>query len=330
MSGPLRIAVVGARGFGLVHMAALYQLRQQGLNVEYYPYSSSPSDAAAIARHFKASGHFTNYNDVLSSNVDIVDLVVSHDSHAPMAIAALRAGKHVVLEKPIARTMEEAEQIVNEAERTGLKFMVAENYHFDRTFQVAQQLVGQLGRVHTIIARDLHHNQPTGWRTIRERMGGGAVIDGGIHMIHVVLNIGGPYRRICGNIYNSGAVKMEGEDVGLAIFEFESGAHGLYAYGWAFIGSPAVPVLEVYGDRGGLYEDPGSRVVKEVMGVKYLARHGDLMLNSQRVQVGEGDMVVEELRGFIEAVDRGSLVPMPVELELRDLRAVLDMYSSRC
>ena len=330
MADPLRIAVVGGRGFGQVHLAGLYQLRERGLDIEYYPYSSSPSEAKAVAERFGAAGYFTSYQDVLNSNVDVVDLVVSHDAHAPMSIQAMRAGKHVLLEKPIARDMDEATSIVREAERAGVKFMVAENYHFNATFEALYEAARGLGRLHTIIVRDTHFNQPTGWRTVRSRMGGGAVIDGGIHMMHVMLNVGGPYRRACGLTYNTGVVRMEGEDVGVALIEFESGARGVYMYGWAFRGAPPAPVIEVYGEGGGIYEDPSSRVVKEVRGVRYLARHGDLVVNGERVRVRDGDMIVEELEGFIRSVETGAPVPMPTELELRDLRAILDIYSTPC
>ena len=71
---------------------------------------------------------------MLSSPIDVVDLVVNHDAHADMPLRAMNAGKHVLQEKPIARNLVEAEAIVSVSERLGLKLMVAENYHFDRTF----------------------------------------------------------------------------------------------------------------------------------------------------------------------------------------------------
>ncbi|MFP3312560.1 MAG: Gfo/Idh/MocA family oxidoreductase [Acidilobus sp.] len=329
----MRIAVVGSRGFGTVHLAAMSRLRDEGLDIEYYTFSSSEQEARALAERFGAAGHFTNYDDVLSSGVDAVDLVVSHDAHVPMALKAFSAGKHVMLEKPIARSMEEAEAIVKAAEEHSLKFMVAENYHFNETFNELYRRLPSIGRVHTAIVRDIHFNQPRGWRKVREQMGGGAVIDGGIHMIHVMLNAMGDYSSVCSTVYRSGAVDMEGEDVGIAIFNFRSGAKGVYMYGWAFKDSPGVPIIEVYGDRGSIYEDPGSRLFMESRGFRYFARHGDLVVNGQRVEVPRKDMIAEEVRAFADYVDgRRRDNPMPTELELRDLRAVLDMYfaSSKC
>ncbi len=328
----LKVAVVGSRGFGSVHLAALSRLRDSGYPVELYTYSSDRGEARELAARFGASGFFTGYDEVLGSAVDVVDLVVSHDAHASMAIRALSSGKHVLLEKPIARTLEEAEAIVRAAESSGRSLMVAENYHFDRTFTSLYELKERLGSVHTIVVRDTHFNQPKGWRRSRERMGGGAVIDGGVHMLHVLLNLGGDYRSVCGTTYNSGVVDMEGEDVGIAVFRFSGGARGVYMYGWAFRSAPPLPIVEVYGEKGAVYEDPSTRIIAEHRGVSYLARHGDLIFNGQRVGVPPGDAVQDEIRGFLEAVERGADPPMPASLAIRDLRAVLDIYSAsaRC
>jgi len=329
----LRIAVVGSRGFGTVHLAAMSRLREEGLDIEYYTYSSSEQEARSLAERFGAAGYFTSYDEVLSSGVDAVNLVVSHDAHAPMAIRAFSMGKHVLLEKPMARTLEEAQAIVEAAERSGLRLMIAENYHFDETFNELYRRLPSVGRPHTVIVRDTHYNQPRGWRRVKELMGGGAVIDGGIHMIHVMLNAMGEYSSVCSTVYRSGAVDMEGEDVGVAIFNFRSGAKGIYIYGWAFRGPPATPIIEVYGDRGSIYEDPSSRLFMESREFRYFARHGDLVVNGQRVEVPRKDMIAEEIRAFVEYVDgKRKDNPMPPELEIRDLRAVLDIYtaSSRC
>jgi predicted dehydrogenase len=328
----LRIAVVGSRGFGSVHLAAMSRLKDEGFDIEYYTYSSSEQEAKAIAERFGAAGYFTNYDDVLSSKVDAVDLVISHDAHMPMATRAFRAGKHVMLEKPIARNMEEAEAIVRAAESSGLKFMVAENYHFDETFNELYRQLPNVGRVHTVIVRDIHYNQPRTWRKVKELMGGGAVIDGGIHMIHVMLNVAGDYSSVCSMVYRTGSVDMEGEDVGVAMFNFRSGARGVYMYGWAFRSAAPAPIIEVYGDKGSIYEDPSSRLFLESRGFRYFARHGDLVVNGSRLEVAKKDMIGEEVRAFADYVDgRRKDNPMPTELELRDLRAVLDIYSSsRC
>ena len=323
---------MGSRGFGAVHLAALSYIRDQGFPIEFYTFSSDLGEAKKLAERFGAAGYFTSYEEVLSSAIDVVDLVVSHDAHADMALRAMNAGKHVLLEKPIARNLVEAEAIVSASERLGLKLMVAENYHFDRTFTALYGVVGLLGRPHTVIVRDLRFSSPGGWRASAERMGGGAVIDGGVHMLHVMLNLGGDYEAVCSSVYRTGLSGIEGEDVGLAVFRFRSGLRGVYMYGWAFKHAPPSPIIEVYGESGTVYEDPGSRLWVERRGVRYLARHGDLVLNGERVPVGEGDAIVDEIKGFLDAVARGLEVPMPPSLAVRDLKAVLDIYNAhyRC
>nr|WP_243666533.1 Gfo/Idh/MocA family oxidoreductase [Vulcanisaeta sp. JCM 16159] len=148
----LKIAVIGCRGFGRVHLNALSKLRNRyGLDI--YVFSRTEEYAKDCYREYEASGYFTRYSDVLRSNVDVVDLVVSHDAHMPMSIAALEAGKHVMLEKPIARTIEEAMNVINIVKSSGKKFMVLENHFFDTSVWKARELMRQLGRVSMIVVR---------------------------------------------------------------------------------------------------------------------------------------------------------------------------------
>lgn len=319
----VRIAVVGCAGFGRVHLNALRELNRGDL--EIYVFSRNSETAKRCAEEFGAVGYFTDYNDVLRSNVDIVDLIVSHDAHAPMAIKAMEMGKHVILEKPIARTIEEANSIINTAIKHGVKFMVAENFYFDPAVWKAVELIKDIGKVHTIIVRSTHYGRPGGWRRVKELMGGGAFIDGGIHFVDTLLNLGGEYEYACGVSYRT-ISGIEGEDTTIGVFKFRSGARGLILYSWGMINSPNVPAFEVYGEAGSIIEDPVSRRINANYGRVY----GDLLINGKVISLPKVNVVKVELEGFIRAVEEGKPVPMPPELALRDLRAVLDVYGNQC
>ncbi len=271
-----------------------------------------------------ASGFFTSYDDVLRSSVDVVDLVVDHASHLEMSVKAFKAGKHVLLEKPIARTLEEGLAIIKAAEESGgVKFMVAENHFFDPAARKAAELSKDLG-VHTIIARGLSFHAPTGWRAKLDEMGGGSLIDGGIHLMDTFLNIGGDYEAVCGSSRRA-MPQMEGESASMALFKFKSGAVGAFMYGWAFPPNspPRVPLFEVYGVGGSIVEDPASRVRGRNYG-------GDILFNGERIELPKVNTVQLEIEGFLRSIREGTEVPMPPQLALRDLRAVLDIYTSNC
>ena len=316
----LRIAVVGCRGFGRVHLNALSKLRDR-YGLELYVFSRTEEYARDCQREYQASGYFTRYSDVLRSSVDIVDLVVSHDAHMPMSIAALEAGKHVMLEKPVARTLEEAIAVVSIARSSGRKFMVLENHYFDPSVWRARELMSRLGRVSMIIVRKLQYNSPGGWRRVRELMGGGALIDGGIHYVDTLLNLGGDYtevRSVCAHGFSG----IEGEDISASIFRFKSGAVGVLLYSWSTPGGNAAPAFEIYGERGFIIEDPGSRVPGKP--------YGDLIINidgrQERVIVEKVNAVEREIELFMQSVINNADVPMPPEIAMRDLKAVLDVY----
>ncbi|WP_338598874.1 Gfo/Idh/MocA family oxidoreductase [Sulfolobus tengchongensis] len=315
----MKIAVVGCDGFGKVHLRAMKNIP----DIEYYVFSRNEEKAKECMKEFNAKGYFTNYDDILNSDVDIVDLLVSHDQHYPMGIRALKSGKHLMLEKPIARTIEEAEGLIKTAKETNRKFMVLEQFYFDSSVRKAKELLSKLGSLSLIIVRSTHLYQPKGWRREKEKMGGGALIDGGVHFIDTLLNLGGEYEYVkasCGRYFSG----IEGEDTTLATFKFKNGALGLLMYSWSIINPPKVPAFEIYGERGSLVEDPNSRV----MGKPY----GDLILSigekGERIEVEKVSPIETEIREFVNAVKNDSNVPMPPEIALRDLRAVLDIYHS--
>jgi predicted dehydrogenase len=325
----LKIAVVGSRGFGRVHLYALNKLKDEGYDIKVYVFSSDKNEAESLAREFKASGIFTSYDEVLSSDLDIVDLIVSHDAHLDMSIKAMDRKKHVILEKPIARSVEEANKIIEKAKVSKVKFMVAENYYFDLSIRKAVELIKELGKIYTIVVRYTTFNQPRNWRKVKASMGGGSLIDGGIHLVDALLNFGGSYDKICSSNYKS-IVDMEGEDTSFSLFKFKSGANGLLMFSWGMNNSPMVPAFEIYGEKGTIYEDPYTRKVEVSGKTRYVRRYGDLIFNNNRVELPDGDSIKDELKGFIDSIIEEKSVPMPPELALRDLKAVLDVYESDC
>jgi predicted dehydrogenase len=89
---------------------------------------------------------------------------------------------------------------------------------------------------------------------------------------------------------------------------------------------PSVPAFEVYGENGSLIEDPVSRRVNVTYGRVY----GDLLFNGKPISLPKVNVVKAELEGFIKAVEEDKPVPMPPEVALRDLKAVLDVYNNQC
>ncbi|MEV5072724.1 Gfo/Idh/MocA family oxidoreductase [Microbacterium sp. LMI12-1-1.1] len=148
--------------------------------------------AAAAQWGWKASA--TDWREVIErSDIDIVDVVTPGDSHAEIAIAALEAGKHVLCEKPLANSVEEAEAMLAAAERAaerGARAMVGFTYRrvpavtFLRDL-IASGKVGQVQQVRAAYQQDwlVDPQLPLGWRLQKEHAGSGALGDIGAHIV---------------------------------------------------------------------------------------------------------------------------------------------------
>lgn len=316
----MKIAVVGCRGWGQIHLRALTQI---GVDLEVM--ERDREAAGNCVEKYGVKKVYDSFSDVLSSNADVVDLVVPHNLHRDMTVAALKAGKHVLVEKPIARTEAEALDMINTARALGKRLMVTDQFHFDPAVKAVMELIkeGRLGTVHTIIVRSQVLGRPNEWRRRLEDMGGGALIDGGVHFMNTLLNFGGEYVDVKAYVYRA-FIPMEGDDTTMAIFKFRSGAHGLLFYTWAYSNPPLLPSYEVIGDRGAVVEDLETK--KRTWSPPRYRVYGDPVLNGQRIDVPDVDVFVEMFRGFIKAVEENIEVPYPPELALRDLKGVLDVY----
>ncbi len=148
---------------------------------------------------------------VARDDIDLVDICTPGDTHAEIAIAALEAGKHVLCEKPLANTVEEAEAMVRAAEAAagqGVRSMVGFTYRRVPAIALARQLVaeGRLGTLHHVRAQYLQDwivdpEAPMSWRLDKAQAGSGALGDIGAHIIDLAQFItGDSIRRVSGRL----------------------------------------------------------------------------------------------------------------------------------
>ncbi|MFC9972368.1 Gfo/Idh/MocA family protein [Spirillospora sp. NPDC127200] len=154
----------------------------------------SADRAGAAARRLGWAAAVTDWKDLLRrDDVQLIDVCTPGDTHAEIAVAALEAGKHVLCEKPLANTVDEAVAMAAAAERArarGVRSMVGFNYRRVPAVTLARDLVarGRLGTVRHVRAQYLQDwladpEAPSTWRTDRERAGSGALGDIGAHII---------------------------------------------------------------------------------------------------------------------------------------------------
>jgi len=159
-NGKVNVAIIGL-GFGS-EFIPIYQ-RHPNANM-YAICQRDPVKLKQVGDAFKIEKQYTRYADVLEDpNVDFVHINSPIPDHAPMSIAALKAGKHVMCTVPMATTVEDCRKIVKLVEKTGLKYMMAETVVYAREYLFVKEMYdkGELGKVQFLQAS--HQQDMDGW-----------------------------------------------------------------------------------------------------------------------------------------------------------------------
>jgi predicted dehydrogenase len=164
---PVNVAIIGL-GFG-AEFIPIYQAHPQA-NM-YAICQRNVEKMNQIGDHFQIEKRYTRYEDVLADpQVDFVHINSPIPDHAPMSIAALKAGKHVMCTVPMATTIDECREICELVKQTGLKYMMAETVVYSREFLFIKELYqrGDLGKIQYMAAS--HPQDMDGWPEYWERM----------------------------------------------------------------------------------------------------------------------------------------------------------------
>ncbi|MBI4594475.1 MAG: Gfo/Idh/MocA family oxidoreductase [Candidatus Rokubacteria bacterium] len=310
------LVVVGCGRIALRHAAAA-----RALGVPLIFASRDPDRARGYARRFGGVAAYGSYAEALRDPRAVAAIVCTpHDRHLPDARLALAAGRHVLVEKPIARTLDEADRLIAAAAEAGRVLMVAEQFHFMPAFRRVKQLVdgGRLGELREIhlVARGFYSR--TGWRLLAETAGGGALIDGGIHYVHNLRWWGGGVRRVFALRPPQTLPALGGEDAVSLLAELPGGAVGFLSNS---LGAPGLSTLQwstVTGSRATCFVDNRGRWVAVRGG------GGPRVWLTVRDTRGHQEM----LRRFLGAIERGRAEEMDGSAGRRDLAVVLAAYRS--
>ena len=201
----------------------------------------------------------TDYSDVISDpRVEAVVILTSMPSHGRITLEALRAGKHVLVEKPMSVTLAGAEAIMEEAERADSVLMCAPGVVLSPTFQAIWKRVihrGEIGRVH--LARGRYGWSGPDWGQWFYRPGGGPVFDLAVYNITALTGWLGPVRRVTAmaGIANPRRV-VDGEEIEVEVYDnyqilldFGSATFGVVTTGFTMERYRS-PCLELYGSEG--------------------------------------------------------------------------------
>ncbi|MHB0997935.1 MAG: Gfo/Idh/MocA family protein [Armatimonadota bacterium] len=173
----------------------------------------------------------TVYNDfdqmLINKDIDLVVIITPHNTHAPLALKALNAGKHVVLEKPMCITVDEATSMIDAAKKAGVTLTTFHNRRHDGDFMAIKEVIekGIIGDVFHIEAFIGGYSHPGTWWRANKEISGGCMYDWGAHFIDWILNlIPEEMESVTGFFHKRVWMDVTNEDQTEAIIKFKNGA----------------------------------------------------------------------------------------------------------
>ncbi|MBI5118452.1 Gfo/Idh/MocA family oxidoreductase [Candidatus Poribacteria bacterium] len=290
-------------GFGIIGCGIICNQHVDAINETPGAFVAAFCDTSEEkARDFAETYKVPYYSSVdtmlTNKNVSVVCICTPSSLHADIAVAAARAGKHVLTEKPMAITNADMDRMIAECKKAGVKLGVVFQRRAIPKFKLVQEIArsGQLGKivlasVYMKYFRDQDYYDSAPSRGTWKFDGGGCLMIQGIHMIDLLLWFMGSVKSVHGRIATL-ARKMEAEDTATAILEFDSGALGVIEATTAAYPPEMPHRLEIHGDRGSI-------LIEEERVVRWQVRNDDgSLIDKLQTASPEEKAILEQEEGW--------------------------------
>lgn len=347
----LNVSIVGCGG-----MAAHYLPVYRDLDwVRVVSCVDTNLDNAAKAAHMFACRSTADFTAALEPEVDVVLISTPNSDHRPQGVAAMEAGKHVLLQKPVAAKLADAEAIAAAAAKSAKTVGLYMSYFDQPLIHDLREMVrsGWLGHVAQCYARLMHKGGmmwsaqalegKATWRGSLEGTGGGCFIQLAVHYIHIFeWATGARVVRAAGFTRNLHCPGLEGEDLACAVLQLDSGAMITLDTAWCAQGEE----LSVFGTLGrfeyrnnlrlSIASTAGrfhGRAVQYTPAAGVVEAFGGAQGAEQQSEIappafGDAANPLNQHRLFLEAARDGKPAPVSIESGVRDMRIVTAVYES--
>lgn len=343
----MRFAVVGAGVIGRTHAACIAGLAPDATLALVA--DEVPGRARDLAAAYGAEAVTSAAAVFGRADIDAVAICTPSGRHAEHAVAALDAGKHVIVEKPIDVTLRAAHRVAEAEARGAAIVTVVSQHRFDPSSQLVHRAVseGHLGRLTSAVAsvawwRDQDYYDSGDWRGSWALDGGGALMNQGIHTADLLVWMLGEPVEVSARTACLAHQRIEVEDVAVAVIRFASGALGvLHATTAAYPGLTAR--IQVHGDRGSAVIDSDRLTYFHVASANARSAADDAAAINQAADLlkdqtqaptagsdpsAVSDAHLHQYRDFAEAIKQGRRPAVTVDDAIRALAVVEAVYES--
>ncbi len=312
----IKTAVVGLR-MGAGHAKAYYEAERSELR---WVCDIDEARAEEIAGELDCQ--YTTDWEAILDDVDAVSICTPHHLHAPMTIRALEAGKHVLVEKPMANTEADCQAMIAAAERGGLKLMVAYPLRHLPSYRRIQEAI-ENDEFGTVISLNgfVHANlqpRPNSWFSNKEQLGGGVLFSHGSHDIDIMVSLMGEPTQVGCVSTRNGTDWMEGEGTASCIMKFANGALGNLSVSWGIPFKKQAHRLQIHTTEAMLAPAGNGMLV--------IDKNGERVLTSPSAKEGVTNTVLYEVEHFLSCIDNDTQPETDGHDALKALRVIWEMY----
>jgi len=336
---PWGVGIVGCGVIAPTHAQAIATLANARLVAVYDVIADK---ARSFASRF-STDVASSLEDLLARpDVEVVAVCVPSGLHAEIGVAAARAGKHVIVEKPIDVTVEAADRLIEGCRAAGVKLTVISQHRYDPGVQRARELIanGRLGRLvlgDAVVKwyRSQGYYDSGDWRGTWALDGGGALMNQGVHYVDLLRWLMGPVVEVTA-LCATQSHTIEVEDVALALLRFESGAVGLLEASTSVF--PGLPErLEISGTHGTIIVEAGElRMVELIDERPDVGAYGrPVRLGDRPVATGAADPAAipggshtTQIADFLSTLETDRTVLMTGEEGRESLAVIRAVYDS--
>ncbi len=334
MTKKLRVGIIGAGWPGQQHGRAIRAARNAVLQALAEP---NEERAAEFRQTYQPKEVYPHFDDLLGdSKVDAVVICLPNHLHFPVTLAALRAGKHVLCEKPPTLTSAEMRVVQEEAEQRGLTYFFSRQFRFTPAMRRAHELIAraELGKIYFAEAVWVRSRGiPSGiggWFTEKQRSGGGALIDIGIHALDSAWYLMGTPRPISvtAAVFQNfkhlvPAPVFDVEDAAFAFIRFENGAVVQLKTSWAGNLTDEIPEGLVFGRESNNCTIYGSKATVRLKPLTLFRDENGKLIDEALTPPDDADSFELQMENFVEAI-AGRAAPTNTAEEAVYLMEMLD------